>query len=477
MDTSNNTFIMVVFAIYLITMLYIGWWGMKKSKDAEGYFVANRKCGTWLSIGTFTGSFISAVAVLGYTGSSFTNGYMTMINVLGCVFSFYLIYFCFLQPIKGRFNNLCTIPELFETMYGSKSMSVVTSVATVALFVATLVSQIKGGSLICADILGLDYKTSLYIISGVFILYTVMGGMFSVVYTDLIQTGILVVGVVVASLFAVKMVGGVPAMNETIAAVNPIAMDPIGTVGGYWGMISTFISFGFGIAATQYYLIRIYSAKDMKTARRMVSGSCAIYTVVGALTVVLGICSKLVVPDAAVADSAIIDLSYHMPLVVRALLLVGIACAIMSTTDTILLAAGTYVGRDLYRMVRPDLTERQSVKSTKICVVIIGLISGILALNPPELIIQLTTFTTGVTASGFFAPLFLGFYWKKTTREGAFTGMLGGIIIAVLWQLFVDSPIPVAGVGVALSFALTIVVSLLGPKSHIVLLPPLKNDL
>lgn len=108
---------------------------------------------------------------------------------------------------------------------------------------------------------------------------------------------------------------------------------------------------------------------------------------------------------------------------------------------------------------------------------IIGLISGILALNPPELIIQLTTFTTGVTASGFFAPLFLGFYWKKTTREGAFTGMLGGIIIAVLWQLFVDSPIPVAGVGVALSFALTIVVSLLGPKSHIVLLPPLKNDL
>lgn len=55
--------------------------------------------------------------------------------------------------------------------------------------------------------------------------------------------------------------------------------------------------------------------------------------------------------------------------------------------------------------------------------------------------------------------------------------MLGGIIIAVLWQLFVDSPIPVAGVGVALSFALTIVVSLLVPKSHIVLLPPLKNDL
>lgn len=471
----ENAVIIIVFIIYLFTMLAIGWWGMRKSKGAEGYFVANRKCGTWLSIGTFTGSFISAVAVLGYTGNGFTKGYMTMINVLGCVLSFYLIYFFFLKPIKKRFDNLCTIPELFERMYGSKVMSVVTAIVTVALFVATLVAQIKGGSLICSSILGFDYNTSLLIISAVFILYTVMGGMISVVYTDMIQTVILVIGVVIATPFALKLVGGVSAMNETIATLNPIAMDPIGTAGGYWGMISTFISFGFGIAATQYYLLRIYSAKNLKTARRMVSGSCAIWTVVGVLLVLLGICARIVVPD-AVADGSLIELSKYLPLAVRILLLVGIACAIMSTTDTILLAAGTYLGRDLYRLVRPKLTDEQSVKSTKISIVIIGVVAGILALNPPALIIQLTTFTTGVTASGFFAPLVLGFFWRKTTREGAFTGMIGGILIAVLWQLFVKSPIPVAGAGVALSFALTILVSLFGPKSHIVSLPPMKAD-
>ena len=473
---NDNWIVVGCFAIYLAAMLGIGWWGMKRSKGPEGYYVANHQCGIWLSMGTFTGSFISAVSVLGYTGNGYAKGYMTMINVLGCVASFYLIYFCFLKPIKSRFDNLCTIPELFETMYGSKTMSVVTSVATVALFVATLVSQIKGGSLICSSILGFDYNTSLWIITTVFILYTVMGGMFSVVYTDLIQTGILVLGVLIAAPFAIKLVGGIGAMNTAIAAANPAAMDPVGTVGGYWSMISTFISFGFGIAATQYYLIRIYSARDMKTARRMVSGSCAIWTVVGTLLVILGMCARIVVPGLENADNAMIELSYHLPTAVRVLLLLGIACAIMSTTDTILLAAGTYVGRDLFRAIRPALTEEQSLKSTKICVVVIGLIAGIFALNPPALIIQLTTFTPGVTASGFFAPLVLGFFWKKTTREGAFTGMIAGIVLAILWQLYNTTPIPVAGAGVVTSFALTIIVSLAGPKDHPVYLPEAKKE-
>lgn len=472
----DNIVIIIAFCVYLVGMLYIGWWGMKKSKGAEGYYVANRACGTWLSVGTFTGSFISAVAVLGYVGNGYAKGYMSLINVLGCVASFYLIYFCFLKPIKKRFDNLCTIPELFEAMYGSKAMSTFTSVVTIALFVATLVSQIKGGSLICSTILGFDYRTSLYIITAVFVLYTVMGGMYSVVYTDLIQTGILVIGVLVAAPFALKLVGGISAMQETIAIVNPIALDPIGTVGGWWGMISTFISFGFGIAATQYYLLRIYSAKNMKTARRMVSISCAIWTVVGIVLVILGICARIVLPDISTADNAIIELAYHMPLAVRVMLLIGIACAIMSTTDTILLAAGTYMGRDLYRMVRKNVTEEQTLKTTKICVVLLGILAGILAINPPDMIIKLTTFTTGVTASGFFAPLVLGFFWKKTTREGAMAGMFGGVILAVIYQLVNTSPIPVAGFGVVLSFALTIIISLTGPKAHPVYLPPEKNE-
>lgn len=472
----GNTFIIICFVIYLLVMLYIGWWGGKKSVGTNGYYVANRRCGTWLSIGTFTGSFISAVAVMGYTGNGFAKGYMTMINTLGCVFSFYLIYFFFLKPIKSRFDNLCTIPELFENMYGSKAMSVITSTVVAGLFVATLVSQIKGGSLVCSNILGFDYKTSLLIITIVFVAYTVMGGMYSVVYTDLIQTAVLVLGIIIATPVAIKMVGGFSAMNDQIAVINPIAIDPIGTVGGYWSMISTFISFGFGIAATQYYLIRIYSAKDMKTARRMVSGSSAIYCVVGACLVFLGICAKIIVPDSPVADSAILDLAQHLPLAIRTCLLLGIVCAIMSTTDTILLAAATYLGRDLYRIVRPNLTEEQSLKSTKICVGVIGLIAAVLALNPPELIITLTTFTTGVTASGFFAPMFLGFYWKKTTREGALCGMAGGIILAILYQIFNTTPIPVAGFGVVVSFALTMFVSLVGPKDHPVALPPVKKD-
>lgn len=472
----GNTVIIIAFCIYLLGMLYIGWWGMKKGQGAEGYYVANRACGTWLSVGTFTGSFISAVAVLGYVGNGYAKGYMTLINVLGCVASFYLIYFCFLKPIKKRFDNLCTIPELFEEMYGSKAMSAFTSVVTIALFVATLVSQIKGGSLICSTILGFDYQTSLYIITIVFVLYTVMGGMYSVVYTDLIQTGILVLGVLIAAPFALNLVGGFSAMNETIAVVNPIAMDPIGTVGGWWGMISTFISFGFGIAATQYYLLRIYSAKNMKTARRMVSVSCAVWTVVGIVLVILGICAKIVVPEVATADNAIIELAYHLPLAVRTMLLIGIACAIMSTTDTILLAAGTYMGRDLYRMVSKDVPEEKTLKTTKVCVVLLGILAGVLALNPPDMIIKLTTFTTGVTASGFFAPLVLGFYWKKTTREGAIAGMFGGVALAVVYQLVNTSPIPVAGFGVALSFALTVVISLVGPKSHPVHLPAEKAE-
>lgn len=472
----SNMVIICAFVVYLAVMLYIGWWGMKKSQGAEGYYVANRQCGKWLSVGTFTGSFISAVAVIGYTGNGYAKGYMTLVNVLGCIFSFYLIYFLFLKPIKTRFDHLCTIPELFESIFGSKAMMAISSVVTVLLNIALLVSQIKGGSLICASILGLDYEKSLLIIVTVFVLYTVMGGMYSVVYTDLIQTGLLVLGIVIAVPFAVSMVGGLDSMQTTIAQIAPSHMDPITVAGGPWGVISTFLSFALGIAATQYYLIRIYSAKDIKTARFMVSASCAAWTVIGVALVILGLCAKILLPDLAASDDAIIQLAYQLPIAVRTLLLIGLACAIMSTTDTVLLAAGTYVGRDLYRMVRKNVPEEQTLKITKISVVVIGVISGVFALNPPDLIMTLTAFTTSVTAATFFGPMVLGFYWKRATREGAMAGMIGGGVAAVVWTVYNTTPIPAAAAAVAISFALMILVSLFGPQSHPARMPAAKKE-
>ena len=81
------------------------------------------------------------------------------------------------------------------------------------------------------------------------------------------------------------------------------------------------------------------------------------WTVIGVALVILGLCARILLPDLAASDDAIIQLAYQLPVAVRTLLLIGMACAIMSTTDTVLLAAGTYVGRDLYRMVRKNVPE------------------------------------------------------------------------------------------------------------------------
>jgi SSS family transporter len=473
-----NSFIIITFIFYLVLMIFIGYIGMKKSSDAEGYYVANRKCGKWLSVGTFTGSFISAVAVIGYTGNGYAKGYMTLVNVLGCVFSFYCIYFLFAKMIKTRFDNLCTIPELFENMYGSKAMLIITSVVTVCLNIALLVNQIKGGSLICSNILGLDYSTALIIISSVFIIYTIMGGMYSVVYTDLIQTGILVFGILLAFPFVISKVGGLGAMQTAIAQINPSAMDPIGVAGGPLGIISTIISFSLGIAASQYYLIRIYSAKDLKTAKFMIAASCAIWTVIGIVLVILGVAAKVLLPELATADSAIIELASLLPLPIKTMLLIGLACAIMSTTDTVLLVAGTYLGRDLYRaLINKNATELQTLKTTKISICIVGVVSAIFALNPPELIISLTTFTTGVSASTFFAPMLLGFFWKRTTKEGALSGTVLGGVSAVFWQVFKPIDIPAAFAAVTISFIAVYIVSIIGPQNNRVKLPePLSEN-
>lgn len=467
----DRVFIISAFVVYLVAMLYIGWWGMKKSKGAEGYYVANRKCGKWLSVGTFTGSFISAVAVIGYTGNGYAKGYMTLVNVLGCVLSFYCIYFLFTKVIKTRFDNMCTIPELFQHLYGSKAMLVITAVVTVCLNIALLVNQVKGGSLICANILGVDYTTALVIIAAVFIIYTVMGGMYSVVYTDLIQTVIIIVGVLIALPFTLKMVGGFGTMQTSIAQISPSALDPIGVAGGPVGVFSTLLSFSLGIAASQYYLIRIYSAKNLGTAKFMIAASCSIWTVLGVVLVIMGVATRVLIPDLASSDSAILMLADRLPLVVRTLLLIGLACAIMSTTDTVLLVAGTYLGRDLYRAINPKVSDDNTLKMTRICVCLVGIVSAVLALNPPALILSLTTFTTSVSAGTFFAPMLLGFFWKRMTKEAALTSTILGGITAVLWQLFSPIKIPAAFPAVTVSFIAAIVVSLWGPQNNRAKLP------
>lgn len=458
-----NIPVVIVFIVYIAVMIGIGFFGMKKNESARTFYLADGKLGKGLSTGTFLGTYISAVAVLGYVGYAYAKGFSVLYNSFGCVMSFYVFYFLFSRVIKNKFNKMTTIPDIFEYIFDSKALRATSALVTVILYIALLAIQIQGGSLIVSSVLGIKYATALILITIVFIVYTVMGGMVSVVYTDLIQSLILTAGIILSVFLALGKVGGLNSMIAQIGSINPPALDTLGT--SYFAIASTITAFGLGIATSQYYLVRVYSAKNLSTAKFMIAMTQIIWMVIGTCTAILGICTKILVPNLTNTNYAYIELAKSFHPVFQSIILISIVSAIMSTTDSVLLVAGTYLGRDIFqKCLKPTMTDSDTIKLTRYSMIGCGVISGLCALNPPEFIISLSTLVVSFTASCFFAPMVCGFFWKRTTKYGAMAGIIAGGIAGLIWQFSPTLTTAPVIPGVVISFVVIFIVSLAYPK-------------
>jgi len=428
--------VIAIVVIYLLVMLFIGWYSSKKISTNEDFMVAGRRLGPILMAGTLAATEIGGGSSLGVVEKAYGDWGMSAawyVITMGITFTVLAIF----GP-KLRSSMVKTVPEYFRRRYG-KAPGAITAIVMLLPLVGLAASQFIASAVILSVMTGLSYQMALVIVAIVVTAYSIMGGLWSVTITDFIQVFLIVLGMSLAIPFALKTAGG----WDNVVAALPKEQFSFTKGIGIKGIIGLIIMYTASFTVGQEAVCRYYAAKDDSAA---VKGSiyaaiinfvyAFIPTVLGLITLAL-VKQNIISGDAIMANGARFALPtlamQTMPSIVVGLLFAGIISATMSSADSDLLGAGSIFGNDIYKIyIKKDASDKDILRTTKAAMFVIGILALLVALFNKGSIIGLLMFSFTLRAGGSFIPYVLGHYWKKGSWAGAMASLITGSIGSLL---------------------------------------------
>ena len=412
------TFTLIIIFCYLVGVISIGTITRKKAKTTNGFFLANRSIGWKTLAATITATTIGGSATIVAGGRIYALGLPGLWYDLGGAIG--LIVLGFFLAKKIRKTSLVTLPDIAGSLYDAKVryaaavLILITEIAWVALL-------IQASSLILSVMLPIDYLSILLFTSSIFILYTLVGGQYAVIYTDVLQFLIMLIGICILAA-PLLLLQALPHLH-TIAASQ--LQFPVNNTIGFLGVTSIFFMMFLPHVVGPDIYSKILSAKDGKHARTgtILSGvfklifSLAIGVIAVAAMVLPEIQQSLTNPYLAIPTAV----STLHP-VLAGFILAAFLSTMMSSADSCLLSAGT--------ILSVNITKKNNVITSQLGILLIGAAALLLAVYHSLLgdildTLQLayTVFTAGLTL-----PILFGFYKEKTnvTVNGALWSLILG---------------------------------------------------
>jgi SSS family solute:Na+ symporter len=449
----DNALDYVVIAIYFAVMIGAGYIGLRQARSADDYLVAGRRLGYPMYIGTLSAVVLGGASTIG--GVSL--GYQYGISGMWLVFMLGLGIIALAVLLASRLSRLgvYTVPEMLGIRYGRYSLLIGAIVmATYDLMVA-VTSTIAIGTVFNV-ILGLAPSAAILLAGGIVVLYCVVGGMWSVTLTDILQFIIMTIGIFLLLLpLAISQAGGFSGMREQL----PASYFDLTAIG--WSTIfAYFLLFFFGIMIGQDIWQRVFTARSGGIARwgGVAAGVyCLFYAVAGAL---IGSAARVILPNLATPDNAFAQVTKAaLPVGLTGLVLAAALAAVMSTASATLLAASTILANDVYA----DFFRRggDRVRLSRVFTLLVGVVVLVIALLVKDVVGGLTV-AYDLLSGALLVPIIGALFWRRATGAGALAAMVaGGIVVVVLMLvqgLFANGPIIY---GILTSLVVFVVVSLL----------------
>lgn len=471
---------LALFVVYIVGLLGFGFYFFKSNKGGDDYYVGGRNMSSYHIGLSVVATDVGGGFSIGLGGLGFTMGlsgsWMLFTGLIGAWMAAALL----IPKIKQNsfFDKAYTFPQLFEHYYSPNVALVAAIISAIGYAGFTSSQMLAGAKLASGTFEGLGLDMALYIMGTVAVIYTVMGGLKAVIYTDTIQWTVLMVGLIFIGVpFAYMEIGGMEGIRSTVSPemlslFNLSWQDVV-----YWAV--TIIPIWF-VGMTLYQ--RIYACKDEKTAKRAwyIAGLFE-WPVMAFLGVLLGLFAR-VAADQGMFDYlgaqniAETDPETGLPMLLRTVLPVGFLgammasyfSAILSTADSCLMASSGNVVTDIIgRFKKFNPNDGSFLKLSQIVTLAIGAMALLLA-AAMENVLTLMLDSYSFMVSGLFVPVIGALFWEKSTPAGAMGAMLaGGTTTLVLRYLVIELPFGLDPnvFGITASAIIFVVVSLYSDKN------------
>ncbi len=456
--------------LYLMVTIAIGLIAARRVKSSADYMVAGRSLPLYMNIATVFATWFGAETVLSVSATFAKDG---LGGIPGDPFgaSVCLILAALLFARLFYRMNLMTIGDFYKKRYG-KSVEVITSLAIVVSYLGWTSAQLTALGLVIHVLSGGAIALNHAILAGaaVVLVYTIFGGMWSVAFTDLFQTIVIVVGLSLVAMLVGDMYGGAARVIEHAATEGKFKFFP-DDAKGWWAMAGAFFAFAFGSIPQQDVFQRMTSAKDERTAvMGTILGGCGyfifafvpIFIAYAALMGDPAVAKLFESDDAREIQRILPDLVLgKMPLWAQAMFFGALLSAILSTASGALLAPTSLFTENVLRPFAPRMGDRQFLLLLRVILVTFTACALVFALNSKSTMYEMVQNAYNVTLAGAFIPLLAGAYWRKATTQGALFSAVGGVLTWLAFQATgEDLLIPANLIGLAASVVLMVLGSL-----------------
>lgn len=313
-----------------------------------------------------------------------------------------------------------------------------------------------------STLFGMDYLTAMLISAAVIVIYTVMGGFLAASFTDLIQSIIMTVALVVVLGFGVTQAGGVEAVLDNARSLTDYLSlirihDPATGGSEPYGLLTicSLLAWGLGYFGMPHILVRfmaIEEEKKLKLSRRVATSWVVISMAVAIIIGLVGnaMTSAGVLENLADSETIIVRIASlisqfgPLPALLAGVILAGILAATMSTADSQLLAASSSVSQDLGNdFLKRDFSGKRGMIVARAVMVGISLIAAFLARDPDSSVFRVVSFAWAGFGAAFGPVMLMALFWKRSNKWGALAGIVVGGVMVFVWKFLIA---PLGGV-------------------------------
>jgi SSS family solute:Na+ symporter/sodium/pantothenate symporter len=482
-DQHYSPYTLVAFVAYMVGVFLLGVLShklLKRGAFLKEYFLGDRKLNAWVLGLTYVATSVSAGSFVGFPSLIYTNGWVMAFWIGGYMVGGLVSKGVLAKRLNqvSRLSGAITVPDVLRDRFQSPALGTLAGLFLLVFLLFNLWGQFKAGGLIMREanrgvrdqvayqwarqqtaraleatgawseadassrtgnLYGPeypDYVLGILIFALTVVAYTTYGGFWAVTWTDVLQGIIIVLGAMLLMILALYKVGGLETATSKLGEISPDLLTgpgpdaflPPGLA------VSYFMLWTLGAMGQPVGMVRLMACRDTPTLRRSLFLIGVYYALIYFPLVITFICARALFPTQylgqsdAIMPSMSLFVTQDFPLVGGLILAAPYAAAMSAVAGFLLLMSSSLV-RDLIQRNFNAQISLRAVRIISYCTTaIVGVIVAVLALRPPEFLQYLIIFSTSGMACTFLVPTVMALYWRRATKAGALSAMIGGFV-------------------------------------------------
>ena len=443
----GSAWLVVMFiGLFFLVRLGVGIWASRKVEDNTDYVVAGRRLPIHMAAASIMATWFAAETLMGASETAYDYGFQGVVfDPFGAAMCLFISGVFFVRLMRRA--KYLTIVDFFERRY-NKAMTVLSVIAEMLTYFSWTAAQVVAGGAIVQALFGIDPTWGMIIIITVVAAYTTMGGMMADTLLDFFQMFLTAGGITLVFLAMLSAVGGWSGLVEGAGSTyvsEPFNLMPIAGEGylGYTGAtgwmywLAAWMAIGLGSVATQDLMQRSMAARNQATSVYGSYFAGVLYLFFGIMSPLIGIMVYKLSPGLEDTSYLLVSAAMtHLPPILTAIFIAALSSALMSTSDSSLLAGASAVTENLIPVITGKKLEgSRALWATRVMVIVnaaIALAIGLWA----QTIYELSILAWSLLLVGLFIPFAFGMYWKKANSWGAVSAFVGGFVVWILATFF-----------------------------------------